>query len=222
MKVHTISIPLETVFYDYGFEDAVSYLRNVKGHDKTLRLYACYCVKLVLPIFEKQYPDDNRPRQAIETAERFALGLATEMEIQRAAFDALVAEQSAAKAVGFSVGRAALNATKMLTRFLAEAMGENASAASSLAVADFSEDAVASVKKAWEGANAAWHVAVAVFDATVGGEDTGRFMTYAAVEAFRVAITEKAAMEHEFIRLCRLEGDFGVVPTFKRLENGNE
>ena len=31
-------------------------------------LAACACAETVLPIFEKKYPDDKRPRKAIETA----------------------------------------------------------------------------------------------------------------------------------------------------------
>ena len=30
--------------------------------------WACYCTELVLPIFEKMYPEDKRPRLAIEAA----------------------------------------------------------------------------------------------------------------------------------------------------------
>lgn len=33
--------------------------------------YAIYAAKLVLPIFEETYPDDNRPREAIKAAERY-------------------------------------------------------------------------------------------------------------------------------------------------------
>ena len=46
------------------------------GSDSRKRLVyvACQCARLVLPVFESQYPDDPRPRQAIETAERHARG----------------------------------------------------------------------------------------------------------------------------------------------------
>ena len=33
---------------------------------KTLHLLACDFAESVLPIFEKKYPEDNRPRRAIE------------------------------------------------------------------------------------------------------------------------------------------------------------
>jgi len=35
-------------------------------------LFAIYAARLVLDIFEKKYPDDKRPREAIEAAERYA------------------------------------------------------------------------------------------------------------------------------------------------------
>ena len=36
-------------------------------------LIACECAELVLPIFEKEYPKDDRPRKAIEAARAYAL-----------------------------------------------------------------------------------------------------------------------------------------------------
>lgn len=37
-----------------------------KTDKKTLVIWACDCAKRVLPFFEKKYPGDTRPRQAIE------------------------------------------------------------------------------------------------------------------------------------------------------------
>ena len=56
----------------------------MKGYDGAIRLFACYCAKYSLDIFEREYPDDKRPREAIETAERFARGLATQEELDAA------------------------------------------------------------------------------------------------------------------------------------------
>ena len=53
-------------------------------NDKTARLFACYCARDTLPILEKKYPNDNRPRVAIETAERYANGEATIEELNAA------------------------------------------------------------------------------------------------------------------------------------------
>ena len=43
-------------------------------NETTARLFAADCAERVLPIFEKQYPDDKRPRLAIEAARAFARG----------------------------------------------------------------------------------------------------------------------------------------------------
>jgi len=43
-----------------------------KWTDKDGRLFACYAACLTLHIFEREYPNDNRPRLAIEAAERVA------------------------------------------------------------------------------------------------------------------------------------------------------
>lgn len=48
--------------------------------DKHLRLLACDFAEEVLPIFEKERPNDDRPRKCIEVAHRYALGMATEEE----------------------------------------------------------------------------------------------------------------------------------------------
>lgn len=48
---------------------------------RTQRLFAADCAEHVLPIFEKRYPADTRPREAIAVARRFANGEATREEL---------------------------------------------------------------------------------------------------------------------------------------------
>ena len=55
---------------------------------RELRLFAADCAEHVLPIFEKEYPGDDRPRKAIEVARRFAAGLASGDELRDAWSDA--------------------------------------------------------------------------------------------------------------------------------------
>jgi len=50
-------------------------------NEKTARLFACDVARRVLPIYEKRYPGDNRPRKAIEAAEKYAEGTITEKEL---------------------------------------------------------------------------------------------------------------------------------------------
>ena len=67
-----------------GVKDAFWALRAVDDR-KTVTLIKCDCAESVLTIFEKQHPQDNRPRAAIETAREWARGKATEDERRKAA-----------------------------------------------------------------------------------------------------------------------------------------
>lgn len=48
------------------------------------RLFACDCAYRVLHIYERTYPDDHRPRHAVETSRRYAYGQATLGELDTA------------------------------------------------------------------------------------------------------------------------------------------
>jgi len=77
----TTVLKLDTV----SAEDKIWLLcRNEFVSEQNLRLFACDCAERVLPIFEKEYPEDNRPRKAIETARLFANGEATQKEMDAA------------------------------------------------------------------------------------------------------------------------------------------
>ena len=92
---------------------------------KMSMLLACDCAERVLPIFEKAFPDDSRPREMIEVLRRFARGEATEEELDaatsaavdaRAAADAAAdvawyAARSAARAVAWYAARSATRYT---------------------------------------------------------------------------------------------------------------
>ena len=47
-------------------------------------LVACDCAELVLPIYEKKYPDDKRVRNCIEVTRKWANGKATIEEVRQA------------------------------------------------------------------------------------------------------------------------------------------
>jgi len=71
-------------------------IRPLPGcNERILRLFACRVAEDVLPLYEAKYPDDDRPRKAIDTARRHADGQATDDELaaardaaQAAAWDA--------------------------------------------------------------------------------------------------------------------------------------
>jgi len=67
---------------------SIRLVRQIEGwNDRNLRLFACWCAEQVLPIYERDYPNEKRQRQAIETARKFANGEAT-IEALAAARDA--------------------------------------------------------------------------------------------------------------------------------------
>ena len=70
-------------------------------------LVACDCADIVLPIFEKEYPNEKRPRTAIETARKWANGEATLKEVSIAAAAAAAANAAANAA---NAAQAAANA----------------------------------------------------------------------------------------------------------------
>ena len=74
-----------------------------------LRLFACDCAEQALPTYEKDYPDDKRPRKAVETARLFAEGKATQEELAAAgaAAAADAAAWAAAWAADWDAARAA-------------------------------------------------------------------------------------------------------------------
>ncbi|MGH2512454.1 MAG: putative immunity protein, partial [Candidatus Limnocylindrales bacterium] len=71
-------------------------------NERTARLFAADCAEHVLPAFEVKRPNDSRPRNAIETARRYARGEATERELSTARFTARSAAWSAAEAARYA------------------------------------------------------------------------------------------------------------------------
>jgi hypothetical protein len=84
--------------------ESIRLIRQIEGwNDKNLRLFACWCAEQVLPIFEKDDPDDKQPRQAIETARRYANGEATAEELAAAWAAASAVAWAAASAAAWAV-----------------------------------------------------------------------------------------------------------------------
>jgi hypothetical protein len=79
-------------------------------NERTARLFAADCAERVLHCWEEVYPDDDRPRLAIQAARDYANGLIGEEALRRAAvaaFDASSAAGHAADAVYAAAGRSA-------------------------------------------------------------------------------------------------------------------
>ena len=129
-------LELRTILESNGLDDTIWAFRAVDGKDKEIRLFAADCAELVLPIFEKDYPKDNRPRKAIQAARDYANGLIGAEELNAAASAALHAASAARDAAG---GAAV---------WAAEAAWDAARAAASAARA--------AANAAWDAAKAAW------------------------------------------------------------------
>jgi hypothetical protein len=81
--------------------------RRVAAWDKrAMRLLACDCAERALTIYERQAPEDNRPREAIAVARRSASGEASHEELD-AAGAARAAAGAARAAAGAAAGDAA-------------------------------------------------------------------------------------------------------------------
>ena len=78
-------INLLTILESNGVDDMLWCLRATKENcDKVSRLMAADFAEEVLPIFEKAYPDDKRPRKAIQASRDFANGLISSGEREAA------------------------------------------------------------------------------------------------------------------------------------------
>ena len=78
--------------------EQMRFIRKIDAwYGKTARLVACRCARDVLPIFEREYPNDPRPRMAIETAEKYANGEANYYELDAARAAASAAASAAAR-----------------------------------------------------------------------------------------------------------------------------
>jgi len=81
---------------------------------RSLVLWAADCAEHVLPYFEQNYPEDDRPRQALEAGRAWARGELSMRKARAAAFAAHTAardaDQAAARAAARAAGHAAATA----------------------------------------------------------------------------------------------------------------
>jgi hypothetical protein len=101
------SLELRTILESNGLNDTIWAFQAVDGKDKEIRLFAADCAEFVLPIYEKNYPDDKRPRLAIQAARDYANGLITLEELATP----WAAARAAAGATPWAAARAAAGAT---------------------------------------------------------------------------------------------------------------
>ena len=115
-------------------------LRQIHISDRDLRLFACDCADRTLPNFEKQFPNDDRPRKAIEAARAFAL--AEPGSPAESARSAAAAAAGASGAAAWAAESAAAWAAAESARSAAWAAAESAAAAA--------EESARSAERSWQ------------------------------------------------------------------------
>ena len=93
-----------TIIDSNGIDDALWCLRAVDGHDKEIRLFAVWCARQVQHLMT-----DKRSIDAIDVAEKYASGMATRDDLEKAWAAAMAAAWAAA---GAAAGAAAVDAQK--------------------------------------------------------------------------------------------------------------
>jgi hypothetical protein len=92
----------------------IAKLVNESDH-KTLTIWAADCAERVLPYFERNFPEDNRPREAINAGRAWVKGKLRMVDARKAAFAAHAAardtgEVVTARSAARSAGHAAATA----------------------------------------------------------------------------------------------------------------
>jgi hypothetical protein len=109
---------------------------------RPLALAACACARLALPVFEARHPDDQRPRQAVETAEAWARGApGVTLDTVRASSAAYATYASAYAAASATASFAAASVAASAAASAAASVAA-ASAAASFAAASAAASAV--------------------------------------------------------------------------------
>ena len=121
-------------------------LRPELIEDEKLHKIAVYAAKSVLPIWEKQYPDDKRPHEAIKAKEMWLRGKITNEELRAAESAAWIVAWSVASAE--SVRNAARSVAWSVARSAESARNAAWSAARSAESAESAESAAESARSA--------------------------------------------------------------------------
>jgi len=83
-------LPIATVLDSNGVDDALWCLRAVKGHDREIQLYAVWCARQIQHLMA-----DPRSVAAVDAAERYARGRASDAELIAARAEAWTAMEAA-------------------------------------------------------------------------------------------------------------------------------
>src|SRR3954452_1587911 len=114
MRLRGLTMPKARFSITHKDDDMLALVQDID--QKTLAVWAIDCTKRVLPYFEQQFPDDQRPRHAIEALQAWLqTGVFRMAIIRKASLDAHAAARdvgadtparSAARAAGQAVATA--------------------------------------------------------------------------------------------------------------------
>lgn len=107
---HDAEIPLLDILKSNGLDDALWTLRCISGADRDLRLFAVWCARQVEHLMQDQCSKD-----ALNVAERFANGEATDEERAAARDAARATARAAARDAAWATAWAAAGATAWAT-----------------------------------------------------------------------------------------------------------
>ena len=93
---------LTTILESNGLDDTLWCLRAVDGHEREMRLFAVACARRV-----QHWMTDKRSLDALDVAEKFANGQATQEELTAARAAAMAAGRAAARAAESDAAEAA-------------------------------------------------------------------------------------------------------------------
>lgn len=141
-------LPLVTILDSNGMEDALWALRTVTGEDARIRRYAVWCARQVQHLMA-----DSRSVDALDVAERYADGLATDDELQTAGLAAWKVSDASAWTAAGAAARVAIWVSVPLVAWTAA--GTAASEAAIAARRDARCGGDAAEEAAWTAARAA-------------------------------------------------------------------
>ena len=107
---------MEKIRFSLNYKDELLRELISKTDHKTLAVWAIDCVRRVMPMFEEKYPDDPRPRRAMEVLQRWiTTGVFKMADIRKASLDSHAAareigEDNAASSVARAAGQAVATA----------------------------------------------------------------------------------------------------------------
>ena len=189
-------LSLLTVLESNGLDDALWCFRAVNGYDKEKRLFTVWCARQVQHLMT-----DQRSLDALDVAERYANGLATDEELRAASDAASDAASAAASDAAWAAAWAAWAAARAAARAAGDAAwaaGDAARAAARAAASDAASDAASAAARAaaWAAGDAARAAArdaasAAASDAAWAARDAARAAARKAQEKkLREILTE--------------------------------